>query len=273
MTIRSVEMSAFPKVVYDATKIKKWTNKVGEAIESYGDVSAALMTNVRGADVSPQVMDIIDRIITMTRDFMGASDAALGNVKPDNTSAIIAIQQASAVPLELQRLSYYQFVEDYIRIMIDMMRADYGIRTVRTSSELLGKEGMQALGQPYLPPIEGGRYAQPDITVELDFGQFDAANLELNVDIGAATQWSETMQMQTLDNLFKSGILQDAILYLESVPNKYVPNKNRMLEKLKENQKMQQQMLQQQMQNQPVPMNPPGMQSGIDQNGAAPPML
>ena len=56
----------------------------------------------------------------------GANDAALGNIKnPDNTSAIVAVQQATAAPLSLTRLAYYQMIEDYTRVIIDMMHAYY----------------------------------------------------------------------------------------------------------------------------------------------------
>ncbi|MFR1356156.1 MAG: hypothetical protein ACLSBB_02370 [Ruthenibacterium lactatiformans] len=74
---------------------------------------------------------MIDKVIEYTRDTMGASDAALGNVTPDNTSAIIAVQKATSMPLELQRQDFYCFVEDSVRIWMDMMAQNYGVRMVR----------------------------------------------------------------------------------------------------------------------------------------------
>lgn len=41
------------------------------------------------ADMSNQILTVIDRAIAYTKDCMGATDAQLGNVKPDNTSAIM----------------------------------------------------------------------------------------------------------------------------------------------------------------------------------------
>ena len=62
----------------------------------------------------------------------GANDAALGNVKnPENSSAIVAVQTANAAPLALTKIAYYQFVEDYERVLIDMMHAYYGMRQVK----------------------------------------------------------------------------------------------------------------------------------------------
>lgn len=218
MTIRSVEMNAFPKVLYDSSKIKKWSNTVGQAIavdNGVGNVNDVFAT-IRGGDVSGQVMDIIQASVSMTRDFLGASDAALGNVKPDNTSAIIAVQQASAIPLELQRLAFYQFVEDYVRIMVDIMRQNYSIRMID------------------LDTSDDGETQK----VELDFSTLSNINLELNVDVGASAYWSELMQLQTMDNLFAKGLVTDAITYLESVPAKYLRNKEKIIESIKRQQEM-----------------------------------
>ena len=206
MAIRSVEMSAFPKVIYDATRIRRWSNRVGEAIAVAGNPNETVASGLRGSDMSAQVMETIDRAVSMTRDFLGASDAALGNVQPDNTSAIIAVQQAAAMPLELQKLAFYQFIEDYVRIMADMMSADYGVRTVWD----------EETGRP----------------VEFDFSSFDSARCRMRVDVGASAYWSELMQVQTLDNLVAKGILLDGVEYLRSIPDQYLKNKKQLLEAL-----------------------------------------
>jgi len=220
MTIRSVELNAFPKIVYDSTRIAKWTNKVGEAIGVNGMVNDAIAQPLRGGDVSAQVMQIIDSTISMTKDLMGASDAALGNVKPDNTSAIIAVQQAAAVPLELQKRAFYQFVEDYVRVMIEIMSVDYGIRVVNVDEEL-----MQSLAP--------AGYGMPIMTMPVDFSQLGDVNYELNIDAGASTFWSELTQVQTLDALYSKQIITDAVSYLEAIPDHYIKNKNKLIEQIK----------------------------------------
>lgn len=73
--------TAFPTTFYDATKIRGLTNEPGGVVEVYGDPNAAIPKTWRGADISGQVLEIVDRTIKYTRDFMGASDAALGNVR------------------------------------------------------------------------------------------------------------------------------------------------------------------------------------------------
>lgn len=216
MAIRSVEMTAFPKIIYDQTKIKSWTNRVGEAIAVVGSPTEAVATSFKSQDMSYQVSDIIERLISHTRDFMGASDAALGNVTPDNTSAIIAVQQASAVPLELQKLSFYQFVEDYVRIMVDIMAANYGTRERELE----------------LPDETTGGYMT--VLGYFDFSSVRDVNLEMEVNVGAAAYWSELMQVQTLDNLFAAGIISDPELYVSIIPDKYINRKQELLDGIRQ---------------------------------------
>lgn len=249
MLIRSVEMNAFPKLVYDSSKILQWSNKVGEAIAvTGGGVTDAIATAVRGADVSPQVMQVIESTVSMTRDFMGASDAALGNVKPDNTSAIIAVQQASSAPLDLQKRAFHAWVEEYVRIIVDLMRACYGVRTVM----LTDRDQIEAYVG--VDPTTG---ETPDfLETMVDFAQMGDANMRLKVDVGSAAYWSEIVQMQTLDNLMAKGILQDAEVFVEQIPAKYLAGKNKILERIRKEKEQAQQLqqLQQAQQTQQMQM-------------------
>jgi hypothetical protein len=47
--------------------------------------------------------------------------------------------------------------------------------------------------------------------------------------------------VQTLDGLFKAGIITDAVTYLESLPDHVLRNKGKIIEELKQQQQMQQQ--------------------------------
>lgn len=212
MCMEHVKRMAFPKVAYNASRLPRgWSNRVGEAIPVQGEPGQNIAEIIGGADMSNQVIMLIEKIIDYTRDTMGASDAALGNVRPDNTSAIIAVQKASESPLTLQRMDFYQFVEDYIRIMMDMMRVDYGLRTVGITDS------------------EGNAQV-----ADVDFSALEGLALKLNVDVGASAYWSEVMQVQTNDNLFERQILTDPVMYLENIPDGYVRNKQRLIARLKE---------------------------------------
>lgn len=216
---------AFPKVLYDRAKLPRgWNNDPTKAIACNGDPSNAIFTTFKPADMSGQVVSLIDRVVEDTKNMLGIYDAAIGNVNPVNTSAIVATQKAASAPLELQRLDFYQFIEDTVRIWIEIMTVNYGIRTVYTTRTENGQE------------VNG---------VEMfDFGQLAGVRYKLNVDVGASSYWSEITQVQTMDNLMNLQILPDTVTYLESIPKSYIKNRDEIIERIK--QKEQQAMLQQQ---------------------------
>lgn len=209
---------AFPKVLIDKTKVQNWDNRVGAVISTVGNPNEAYMTSFKPHDMSSQVMALVEQTVAYTKEFMGANDAVLGNINPQNTSALIQVQKASAAPLELQRLSFYQFIEDYVRICIDVIRTKYGVRLIHTE--------------------------QGEIFIDYSALDYDK---EINVDIGTSAYFSETAQIQTMDNLFKAGIITDAKLYVESLPDKTLPNKNEILQHLEEQQAQQEAMMMAQM--------------------------
>ena len=232
MSMMFTQNNAFPRLLYDGGKIEEMSNAVNEAFDvDRMDLAGDVLRYTQAPDFSSQVLQLIDTTIERTRDFLGASDAALGNVKPDNTSAIIATQQATAIPLELQRLNFYDFVEDSVRTLIDMMSHDYGTRKVMAEME----DGSKQL-------------------VDVDFSVLQNLNYDLNIEIGRTNYWSEIAQTTTMDNLLNKGVLTDIELYLESIPDSAVSNKAQIIENVRKK------MLEQQQQAQAMAL----AQAGID---------
>ena len=222
-----LRQQAFPKVFYDKSKLPEWNNMPGAA---YAVAPGALDQTIATAFESPKmdndVKEVVEKTISMTRDFMGVNDVVLGNINPNNTSAIIAVQKSTAAPLEMQRLAFYQFVEDLVRIIADNIVNYYGVRTVKIT-----RESNDAMGN----------HIKEEADYEIDFNQMDFDELKLAVDIGEASYWSELTQLQTMDSLFQKGLITDALLYLDSIPDKSIPNKQKIIDALKEQQEMQQQ--------------------------------
>lgn len=219
--------SAFPKVLYDKNKVD--VNSILNSNKPHAvsglDMAGKFLEFIKVPDFSNQILELIENTIKQTKECMGVNDASLGNVKPDNTSAIIALQEASNVPLELQRQSFYQFWEEIVRNILDIMANDYGTRQV-----LVETDGMKDIA-------------------EIDFSKLKDINFEVNVDIGNGAQYSEIAQMQTLDRIFNSQMI-DAPTYIDSIPDKYVPNKSKIAENIKSRYQMMQQQQAQQVNNQ-----------------------
>lgn len=214
----SIMQSAFPKVVYDKNRVKNWTNRVGAAIGVNGGDVTGVAKIIEPAQVSPQISQFIQATIDYTQTFLGATSAAMGDTRPDNTSAIIALQRASAVPSEMTKQNLYQSVEDLGRIYIEFMTRYYGTRTVKAPKPDLA--GLP-LGAPEAPQ-----------TMEFDFSVLEDIPMSLKLDVGASSYWSEIASMQSLDNLLMNGHI-GVVEYLERVPEGYISRKQELIELLK----------------------------------------
>lgn len=231
MSMISLMTSAFPRTVYDKTRIPKWNNAVGAAIGVNGGDVSGVAKIIDPAQISPQIAQFIQTSVDYTRQFLGATSAALGETRPDNTSAIIALQRAASIPSEITKQNLYKSIEDLGRIYLDFMAAYYGKRKVQVSMPDVGADILAFAGKD---PEELE-------TVLFDYGLLNDMPMALKLDVGASSYWSEMASVQTLDNL----LMQDKITieeYLERIPDGYIPKRQELIASRK--QAAQQQMMQ-----------------------------
>lgn len=231
MSMISLMTSAFPRTVYDKTRIPKWNNAVGAAIGVNGGDVSGVAKIIDPAQISPQIAQFIQTSVDYTRQFLGATSAALGETRPDNTSAIIALQRAANIPSEITKQNLYKSIEDLGRIYLDFMAAYYGKRKVQVSMPDVGADILAFAGKD---PEELE-------TVLFDYGILNDMPMALKLDVGASSYWSEMASVQTLDNL----LMQDKITieeYLERIPDGYIPKRQELIASRK--QAAQQQMMQ-----------------------------
>lgn len=201
MSMISLMTLAYPKVVYDKTKIAKWSAKVGAAIGVNGGVDGVAKI-IDPASISPQISQFIDVAISYTQKFLGASDVALGDARPDNTSAIIALQRAAATPMELTRQNLLQCLEQLGAIYKAFMGEYYGERFVTVEDKQYGT-----------------------LVVMFDFSTLKYIPCGANLEAGASAYWSEIANMQTLDNLLMQGKIPTSE-YLRRLPSGYITDKD-----------------------------------------------
>lgn len=205
MSMISLMTLAYPKVVYDRTKISKWSAKVGAAIGVNGGVDGVAKI-IDPASISPQISQFIDVAISYTQKFLGASDVALGDARPDNTSAIIALQRAAATPMELTRQNLLQCLEQQGEIYKAFKAEYYGRRFVELDS-----------------PDLGGK-----LVVQFDFSTLKAVPCSIEIEAGASAYWSEIANMQTLDNLLMQGKIPTSE-YLRRLPNGQITDRDALI--------------------------------------------
>lgn len=240
MVMRHLQLVGFPKTVYNANLISQWSNEIGQSIGVRGlqpgqDIGQVAY-NLQPADMSNQIIQAIERAMTYTKDCLGATDAQLGNVKPDNTSALMVLQSNAEVPLENTRAGLYEWLEDIGGILLDMMGTYYGTRPLVRDREFQEPVLDQTTGRPVLDPMTGTMLTNTvarRVMQDYDFSQFKHLWYNVRVNAGATNYFSEIAMVQTLDNLRRDGVL-GIIEYLERMPDKLIPRKAELMETLKQ---------------------------------------
>ena len=201
--------NGMPKMLVNNDMItEKITNDPGEIIRVNVGMEGSLNNSV--AYVSPpawgvQYQNAINDLASNTLGNSGANDAALGNIRPDNASAIIQMREAALQPMQIYQNRYYSFIEDVARIWADFWLNKYGNRSLRIET----RNGTEFI------PFDSGRYKNLVLTAR--------------VDVGASTLWSESIVISTLDALLTAQIITP-IQYLERLPKGIIPRLSELID-------------------------------------------
>lgn len=177
------------------------TNDPGQIIKVYGDMTdvAGAIRHVQPPAFGTQLQNAISALANDTLSDSGANDAALGNMRPDNASAIIQMREAALQPMQIHQNRFYDTIEDIARIWAEFWLKLYGNRKLRMES----KEGISYI------PFEAARYN--DVLVSA------------RIDVGASTLWSTAVVVSTLDSLLERQLITFE-QYLDRLPGGLIPN-------------------------------------------------
>lgn len=125
----AIAMAAYPKAAYNSNFIENPSalDKVGVAIEVKDKTVQSVRNAIdylQPAQISPDAKNFCDELSQKTKDNASASDTALGNINPEKASgrSIIAVQDASAIPINVHVARKKKFYEDIGRILFDFMQ-------------------------------------------------------------------------------------------------------------------------------------------------------
>lgn len=223
MSMLSIMRNAWPKVVYDKTRVARWDNRVGGAIGINGGDVNSVAKVIDPSPIDPQISQFISLAVSMTQESLGATQAALGEGKAYNTSAILSLQKAAATPTEMNKQNLYAAIEDLFRIYVEFMGEYYGVRTVDYPTPDEVKQAHMMIGQ------------QPPETVPMpfDFSILKQNPMMLKLDVGASSYYSEIAAMQTLDAAVANGLITP-VQYFERLPDSYFPKRRALVTELKQ---------------------------------------
>lgn len=187
------------------------TNNPGEIIKVYGaaeDVAGAIR-HVNPPAFAGQLINVLNDLANNTLSDNGATDAALGSLRPDNAAAIIQMREASLQPMQLYQNAFYSTIEDIARIWADFWIHLYGDRKLRVED----KDGV------FYIPFHPKRYEKLILTAR--------------VDVGSSPVWSLPSTIAMLDSLLGAGLI-NKVQYLERMPDGIIPDKTGLLREARE---------------------------------------
>lgn len=194
----AIKQVAYPKPVINESKILN-----PEMIDTIGATIKITDSSVQNIDnyikylnpqnISPDAKEFCDELIRMTRELAGAGDSALGNVDPTKASgtAIIAVQDQSAIPLNEQKATFKQFIEDIALIWYQLWITynPQGIEVSITETDQFTQEEIET-------------------TITIPTNVLQEMKVNIKIDVSPNSPFSKMAQQQSLDNLFSSGKIE-----------------------------------------------------------------
>ncbi|MBQ7320238.1 MAG: hypothetical protein IJW97_08715 [Clostridia bacterium] len=206
MVMKHMTDTAFSKVIYDKSRIPEWSGEVGQAVAAVGGNLSDAVQVVGTGQLQDGYMALIENAMAVTKEMMGATDTALGSAQAHNTSAILALQEASRTAVQQVSAAYLQCIEDVVSIWADMMCACYNDRRPLTIAAGAGKQAGFA-----------------------DFSLLRRAALCAKVEVGNISRYSASGTQSTLDRLLDGGHIT-LRQYLECLPAGILPMRAKLLE-------------------------------------------
>ena len=193
--VLTVKYQAYPQKVVDTSKVSNPSalNTVGGTIKTNGqpvDDVRKIVGTIPPAQMSPDVKQLQEDLINITRELAGAGETATGQVDPESASgrAILAVQQASQAPMTEQKESYKNFIEDLARIWLEFLivnSADGITMEEEVTDEETGEETVQLVKVP-----------------QSALQQLQAS---VKIDITPKSVYDRFAQEQTIENLLLQG--------------------------------------------------------------------
>lgn len=222
--VLTVKLQAYPQKVANTSKIANPNalNTVGGVIKTSDqtvDDVRKIVGTIPPAQMSPDVKQLQEDLIQVTRELAGAGDVATGNVNPEDASgrAILAVQQASQAPMTEQKESYKNFVEDLAMIWIEYLTV-YAENGVDLEEEVTDENGEKTVELVNVPQT-----------------LLEQLKTTVKIDITPKSPYDKFAQEMTMENLLTNGFfavqrMGELEAYANALPDDSVAPKVKILE-------------------------------------------
>lgn len=212
-----IKMTAYPRIAYDENAITnpEALEKVGEAI-AVGTGGAQSINQaiayLNPAQSNSDPKNYADDLLSMTQELSGSGETAMGNINPNRVaaSAIIAIRDQAALPLNEQVAKMKTFVEDLAKLWIEMW-----LVYEPNGFEVVMKETNPMTGEEF------------DMVQKITKEDLDMLKPNIRIDTSQDNPWTKEAEQNWLD-----GVLDKQYItfeeYVDASPEHGIVPKNKM---------------------------------------------
>lgn len=224
ISVWAMQNTGMPKTIINGDLIPDGiSNDPAEVVKIYGSAED-LMSAIRYVappNYGAAFINFTDAFAQNVLSDNGANDAALGNLRPYNATAIVQAREAAIAPMQMYQNRFYSTNEDVARIWADFWITMYGRRSIKINRG----------GRTEYMLFDSERYKDLVITAK--------------IDVGASTLWSEAVSISNLGNLLTAQQIS-FIEYLERIPKGLIPDVSGLINSRKQQEQQAQQAAMQQ---------------------------
>ena len=211
LQLMNIQLSGFPKMwsKKGALNPKSVKGNIGEILIDNSQSNGLNFGWLQPAPLDNFATVLQDNLINHTKALNGAHDSDTGAAKADNATAIMLLQKQSATALGKLKKKFYQYIEDIANIWLEFFCNYYIIDREYTFINNFGVEE----------------------TKIFNAGTVDIDALNVKVDVGVSSQYSEEFTLNSLDKFLQMGLI-DFKTYLKYIPANVVPFKESLLKEM-----------------------------------------
>ncbi len=212
-----IKLTAYPRIAYDGTVIANPEDleKVGAPIEMQsGGVQSVnqAIAYLNPAQSNSDPKNYADDLLSISQELSGSGETAMGNINPNRVaaSAIIAIRDQAALPLNEQVAKMKTFVEDMARLWIEIWA-------------VYNPNGLDVL----VERIDEKTGEKHKVLEKITKKEIDEMRPDIRVDTSQDNPWTKEAEQNWLDNVLEKGHIQFEE-YIEASPEHGIVPKNKM---------------------------------------------
>lgn len=171
---------------------------------------------LRPQALSADTRSLLDTYLAVTKDLAGASDAAVGNINPEQASgtAILAVKRSSEMPISDSVEAYKQYIEDIALVWFDLWRT-YAVNGLGTPIDAVDEAGNAVVTMIHTPPRE-----------------LQMLDIDVRIEVSPSNPYDKFAQERSMENLLGAKLISFEE-YVESLSDDSVMPKAKLTEILK----------------------------------------